>query len=310
MKDFFSNSGLIGQNKIKKRLNFYLGAYQTTRYFPPLLKLGPPGIGKSVFARIIGKNLKNSDGKPKKFVEVQGKSLTDLDQFITEIVEPFISNETTLFIDEIGTCSRDVMDWLLFALQPNSNRISVATHKGQEFVFDLNRVTILSATTNPEKMTAALLSRFKKLEFEAYHEKELVQILELNCSNVNFKDDVELEIIKIGRESPREIVLLAEDIKQYCQSYKVKNFTPKDWSYLKEQLSIQPLGLTESEISVLRLLYKRGPQTLTGIASTLGRDTQTIRRNIETYLLKCGLIRIEGKRVISAYGRQIYEQCI
>lgn len=310
MQDYFST--LIGQSKIKKKLNFYLQGYHQTKYFPPILSLGSAGIGKTIFNRTLGKHLKGSDGKPKKFIEVSGKSVRDLDNFVVDIVEQFVApqEEVTLFLDEVGNMARETMEWMLFALQPNIQRQSIASYGGQDYVFNLNKLTILAATTNSEKLPLAFLSRFKKFEFEDYQESELIKILQSHCQNIKFLDDIEIDIVSVGRESPREVVFISEDVSQYCENYKTTRFGKKDWINLSNQLSISPFGLNSAEIGVLKLLNNRGPLTLTNLAACLGRDTNTVRKNIELFLLKKGLIKIDQKRIITGLGKNVINKCL
>lgn len=309
MQDHFST--LIGQSKIKKKFNFYLQGYHQTKYFPPILSLGTAGVGKTVFNRTLGKSLRGSDGKPKKFIEVSGKSVRDLGSFVTDIVEQFVApqEEITLFLDEVGNMAKETMEWMLFALQPNLEKQSIASYGGQDYIFNLKKLTILAATTNAEKLPLPFLSRFKKFEFEPYQENELIKILEKNCGEIKFLDDAEIDIVSVARESPREIVFLSEDIKQYCETYKIKKFGKSDWRSLSNQLSISPFGLSAAEIGVLKLLDSRGPLTLTNISACLGRDTNTVRKNIELFLLKKGLMKIDQKRIITGLGRQVVNKC-
>ena len=54
---------LFGQNNVKKRLKFYLKAFENTSICPFLLLVGAKGLGKTEFARQFASNLSNQDGK-------------------------------------------------------------------------------------------------------------------------------------------------------------------------------------------------------------------------------------------------------
>ena len=68
MNDYFSH--LIGQDNVKKKLNFYLKAYQATSVCPFLNLVGAKGLGKTLFAKEFAKNLKNKDGSKRPFLEL------------------------------------------------------------------------------------------------------------------------------------------------------------------------------------------------------------------------------------------------
>ena len=90
--------------------------------------------------------------------------------------------------------------------------------------------------------------------------------------------------------------------------YQQTKFGIEDWNSLKKQHGIRPLGLQSNEIEILRLLSSRGSMSLTGLAASMGLDTSTVRKDIELFLLKRNLIKIEGKRHITAFGQQILKE--
>ena len=62
MSDMFE--GLIGQENVKKKLSFYLKAFNKTR-FVLLNFVGAKGLGKTEFAKAFARNLTNNDGSPR-----------------------------------------------------------------------------------------------------------------------------------------------------------------------------------------------------------------------------------------------------
>ena len=53
MNDYFSH--LIGQDNVKKKLNFYLKAYHATNVCPFLNLVGAKGLGKNVVCERVRK---------------------------------------------------------------------------------------------------------------------------------------------------------------------------------------------------------------------------------------------------------------
>ena len=60
MNNYFDH--LIGQDNVKKKLNFYIKAYHATSVCPFLNLVGAKGLGKTLFAKEFAKNLNNKDG--------------------------------------------------------------------------------------------------------------------------------------------------------------------------------------------------------------------------------------------------------
>ena len=67
-KDIFNV--LIGQENVKKKLYFYLKAFNKTSICPFLNFVGAKGLGKTEFAKSFARNLNNQDGSPRPFIEI------------------------------------------------------------------------------------------------------------------------------------------------------------------------------------------------------------------------------------------------
>ena len=92
---------------------------------------------------------------------------------------------------------------------------------------------------------------------------------------------------------------------------KLKNketFDINDWTELKKRVNVKPYGLQANELEVLKFLDKRGDSTLTAISAYLGLDSQTVRRDYESYLLTMNLLKIDGKRIITNKGREVLKE--
>ena len=69
MNNYFSH--LIGQDNVKKKLNFYIKAYEATSTCPFLNLVGAKGLGKDFICERIRKELKNKDGSKRPFLELE-----------------------------------------------------------------------------------------------------------------------------------------------------------------------------------------------------------------------------------------------
>lgn len=298
----------VGQERLRRTINFLIDGYKKSPFLDNILLIAQRGDGKTLLCRKIGEAL------GKKFIEINGSSLNSIDAFVNRIIIPHVSDnqDVTLFIDEFATVSPKVLEWLLSMLQYDAKtKTSHAVHDGITHNFDFNHLTFLAATTNPEKLSNALKSRFRQLEFFPYKHDELVKMLCTYTPHINYVDNIHNEIISVSRGSPRSISLrLAEDIKKYIN---IKNtnkhiFSAEDWMELKHIISIQPLGLTPNEIKLLQILQE-SPCTVTCLTGKFNMDMATLRKTIELYPLSLGLITINQKREITHRGREIIKTC-
>ena len=52
---------LVGQNLVKKKLQFYKESYDTSKRMPFLFFVGAKGLGKTEFAKQLAKEIKNTE---------------------------------------------------------------------------------------------------------------------------------------------------------------------------------------------------------------------------------------------------------
>lgn len=313
LKDHFAE--IIGQQRVKPTLNFYIESYRKDGGFiKPLFFAAPRGCGKTKIARALGLNLTGTSGLSKKFVEVNGASIKKLNAFIDEVIVPYISanQEVTLFIDEIHSVDQTVLDWLLTVLNLPDGTIETRNfHGGSEYVFNYKKFSFLCASTNPEQLSLPLLSRLKKIELEPYTKPDLKSILHRTSKSISFLDKTDDEIVSVCRDNPRTLVEdIGRDLKLFCFTHNISQFNKSHWLDFKKLFNIRDLGLTSLELQVLDFLRNRGPQSLTAISAKLGVDAVTVRRNIELFLLAHDLIAIDGKRHITGQGTIILEKIL
>ena len=144
----------IGQDKVKENLAVYIEAAK--RRGEPLdhvLLYGPPGLGKTTLAGIIahemGANLRITTGPA---IEKPG----DLAALLTNL-----SANDVLFIDEIHRLSRAIEEILYPALEDNALDIVIGKGPSARSIrVDLERFTLVGATTRAGQLTSPLRDRF------------------------------------------------------------------------------------------------------------------------------------------------------
>jgi len=312
---------IVGQEKPKRELGFYLKSYLSTRLIPNMMIVAPKGQGKTTIARELAKGLVQFDEngqvievpskldaavmKPKRkpFVEVNCSTIKNVKQFINGLVIPYVQDkDVTLLFDEASELPRDVTMALLTILNPNpENRTTFAM---DEYVcdFDFKRQTFIFATSEIQKVFHALADRLERITLDEYSNEHLAAIVQKGLPEVECKDNVLWDVATVLRGNARAAQKMASKIMAYLEGHKL--FVPQDWSDLKNVLSIYPLGLNSMEIQILRYLAENTTGTsLTSLSAKTGMSRESLQKDTELYLQKHNLMEIQTTgRMITAKG--------
>lgn len=290
---------IIGQTEAKSRLKFYAESHAITGVVPPLLFQGPKGVGKTSLVRAFSKELCIARGK--KHMEINASTIKNNKQFFSNIMPQIQDGDWVIFLDESHQIPYDLQqDFLTIFNTESTDKISYG-FGGQTYDFDFSRLSFIAATTDSQKLVGPLRDRFTVVDFSEYKKEELCQILsgaaKVNDTPITFDDNLLEEVVYTCRGNPRSCVKMAKDIGRYCDSYGATHFDAGSWEDLKDVLGVKPMGLTNDELQVLRILKERGPCTL---QTLVGASTQTrafVQNVLEPFLLKNNLIKIEGAPV-------------
>jgi len=297
---------LVGQNAVKKKLSFYLDAFHKTSQSPFLLMAGAKGLGKTEFAKAFAKNLHNSDGEKRAFLELNCSTIKNNEQFFEQIFLPLIAdNEITILFDECHALPSDLTMAFLTIFNTEANSKKNFEWDGMNFEFNFRQQTFIFATTETDKIFPPLKDRLTTIDFEPYNEEELSEIVKLCASDIDFDDDCVAEVASTIRGNARSAVKRAKEISLYCGANENNHFTLENFRDLQDKVGILPFGLTHIEKQILVFLKKVNEATLTGISAKIGLSKTALQRDHELYLLNKNLIEIDGKRKITRDGRQL-----
>lgn len=304
MNNYFSH--LIGQDNVKKKLNFYLKAYEATSTCPFLNLVGAKGLGKTLFAKEFAKNLKNKDGAKRPFLELNCSTIKNNEQFFEQIFIPLImNNEITILFDEAHALPKDLTMAFLTIFNTEKTNTKDFTYEDQTFTFDFSKQTFIFATTESDKLFPPLKDRLTTVDFEQYSKDNLARIIELNCEGVNFSKNALSLLSSTVRGNARNAVMRAKEIVLYCESENKNTFEEDDFNVLVDLLGILPQGITCTEKQILEILSERGSCKLQTLSAVTGLSPTALRRDHEIYLLRRNFIQIDGERKITHQGRNL-----
>lgn len=290
---------LIGQHKVKSRLDFYCKGKQSCGTIPPLLFNGAKGLGKTEFAKQFAKRI------GARLLEINCATIRNDQQFVEQVFIPHIHDQdVTVLFDECHALPKKLTELFLTVFNTNDKRRTSVDYRDHLLEFDFERQTYLFATTDMQKMIDPFKDRMNEINFAPYSHDELGEILAKRVDFVEFQDGVLNEISKTLRGNARSAVKRAVEIKLYCENNNQSSFDSNDWKNLCDTLEIMPYGLTPLEKQVLQILAKRGACTLQMLSAVTGMERQALQRQVEIHLLRENLMRIDGKREITVLGQK------
>jgi Holliday junction resolvasome RuvABC ATP-dependent DNA helicase subunit len=294
---------LVGQDSVKKKLGFYLEAYNSTSIVPFLNFVGAKGLGKTEFAREFGRNVLNAEGNKRTFVEINSSTVKGVNQFFEQIYLPFIlDKEVTIFFDEAHALPKELIMVFLSIFNTESGHEKTIIHKETAYVFDFKKHSFLFATTESDKIFPPFKDRLITVDFDNYSQGDLSQIFLNNLVNITFANDALDYISSTFRGNARNCVQRVKDIQFYSKSRNINHFSMVEVKDLCDTLSILPEGCSQIEWRILNILRKEGRQSLQSLSARTGLSRNSIQKDHENYLLSKGYIEIDGQRLITAKG--------
>ena len=285
-----SLADFIGQDDLKTRLNIAVEAAKgRSEPLDHVLFSGPPGLGKTTLATILGHELRarlHTTSGPA--IERAG----DLASILTKL-----SPGDLLFIDEIHRLNRAIEEVLYSAME--DFKLDIMVGKGpsaHSLRIDLPPFTLIGTTTRTGLLSAPLRDRFGHHHtLEYYLPEEILTILRRSATilGVGHDDSGILEMSRRSRGTPRIANRLLRRVRDYAQVRANNRITLPVVRDALELLGIDELGLDSVDRRLMRLLcvrYRGTPVGLKNLAVSLGEDQQTLEEVYEPYLIKIGFV--------------------
>jgi Holliday junction DNA helicase RuvB len=283
---------IIGQEKVKARLNFFLEGHKKSSLSPHLLFVAPRGCGKTLIAQTYAANLLNSEGKKRSLAVINCSTLTRLKSFVNDVILPYVEGkEITVLFDEASEIPVDIRTALLTMLNPNKENKNTFLYGDYEFVIDFKKVTFLFATTEGHKVSPSLIDRLERIDLEDYSTQNLATIVQNNIS-CKIADSVIEEISQVLRGNARKATQMANHINLYLATSTKKSFDMDEWKDFSKKMGILPLGLSPLELKIMQVLAEKPETTLTNLSAKMHMTRESLQRDLEIYLQKLNLVEI------------------
>ena len=284
-------SDFCGQDKTTERLQLLIeAARQRGEALQHILLSGPPGLGKTTLAHILG-NAMESEVKVTSGPTIDKAG--DLAGILTTMPEGGI-----LFIDEIHRLQPTVEEYLYPAMEDFCVDIMIDQGPNARSVrLNLAKFTLIGATTRAGMISSPLRSRFGMLcRLEYYQPGQLQQIVKRTASLLGscIEPEGALEIAKRSRGTPRIANNLVRWVRDYAQVRADGVITQEVAAQALEMLHIDENGLDEMDQKILETLiyhFGGGPVGLQSLAVAVGEEPGTLEEVYEPYLVMHGYLQ-------------------
>jgi Holliday junction DNA helicase RuvB len=287
-----SLSHILGQPQVVELLGLHLQGHFNIRStatgpsppFGPVILCGPPGIGKTMVALVIHKELGNL-----KLVQTNGVTLNKKQELYAVLIDA--DENTTIFIDEVQGMNSEAQYILLTAISERALRVPARISPARLYSITLSNFTLILATTHEYLLQDALRERMRIFcRFDYYTVEDLVEIVRQRADALGWNyesDEVLRTIAQRAKGTPRQALNRnLQTCWHVTKSHDRDVITLDDAYEAFCHLQIDDLGLDQMDRSYLKMLMEYGRLPLGVLSSKLSLPTLTIQRVIEPYLLK------------------------
>ena len=297
----------IGQDRIRDNLEVSIAAARGRgEALDHVLLYGPPGLGKTTLAYVIGHEMGvavRATAGP--VIEKPG----DLAAMLTNLQPHEI-----LFVDEIHRMAPNIEEILYPAMEDYELDIVIGQGPSARSVkVPLPRFTLIGATTRAGLLTGPLRARFgivHRLDF--YEERDIEEIVRRSARilGVTIEDAARRDIARRSRGTPRIANRLLRRVRDYAQVRADGRVTEEVAQAALELLEVDDRGFDEVDRKLLRTIIDKfggGPVGVNSLAAAISEERDAIEDIYEPFLIQAGFLdRTPRGRVATARAYQYF----
>ena len=297
----------IGQDRVRNNLQVSIAAARGRKEaLDHVLLYGPPGLGKTTLAYVIGNEL----GVPVRatagpVIEKAG----DLAAMLTNLQQ-----HEVLFIDEIHRLAPAIEEILYPAMEDYELDIVIGQGPSARSVkVPVQKFTLIGATTRAGLLTAPLRARFgivHRLDF--YNEGDIEEIVRRSARILDVAIDAEAsaELARRSRGTPRIANRLLRRVRDYAQVRADGKINAEVARAALKLLEVDDHGFDEVDRKLLRTIidkFSGGPVGINSIAAAISEEKDAIEDMYEPFLIQAGFLdRTPRGRVATARAYEYF----
>ncbi len=261
------------------------------------LIFGPPGLGKTTLAHIIGHEMgvtvKSTSGPVLERPAELAAMLTNLE--VGDV----------LFVDEIHRLSPVVEEILYPAME--DYQIDILIGEGpaaRSLKLDLPRFTLVGATTRAGLLTSPLRDRFgivQRLEFYTVEQLREIVLRSAGKLRLTIRPEGAEEVARRSRGTPRIANRLLRRVRDFAEVRADGVITREVADQALDMLNVDREGFDAMDRRLLETIidkFSGGPVGLDSLAAAISEERDTIEDVLEPYLIQQGyLMRTPRGRV-------------
>jgi Holliday junction DNA helicase RuvB len=280
----------IGQNRVRDNMQVSIAAARGRREaLDHVLLYGPPGLGKTTLAYVIGYEMGvavRATAGP--VIERPG----DLAGMLTDLQQHEI-----LFIDEIHRMAPAIEEILYPAMEDYELDIVIGQGPGARSVkVPLQKFTLIGATTRSGLLTSPLRARFgivHRLDFYGSEDIEEIVRRSARILGVALHGDAAAEIARRARGTPRIANRLLRRVRDFAQVRADGRITVGVARDAMSLLEVDDNGFDEIDRRLLRTIidkFSGGPVGVNSLAAAINEEKDAIEDIYEPFLIQAGFL--------------------
>ena len=280
----------IGQDRVRENLHVSIAAaLQRGEALDHVLLYGPPGLGKTTLAYVIGNEMKAA-------VRATSGPVLEKPGDLAAILTNLQAREV-LFIDEIHRMAPAIEEILYPALEDYELDIMIGQGPSARSVkVPLQKFTLIGATTRAGLLTSPLRARFgivHRLEFYELSDMEEIVRRSARILDVPTVNDAVAEIARRSRGTPRIANRLLRRVRDFAQVRADGTITLDVALAALKLLEVDAYGFDEVDRKLLRTIIDKfggGPVGVNSIAAAISEERDAIEDMYEPYLIQIGFL--------------------